>query len=223
VKVPHELRARVMTDLRPVRPFLPAWQRALLLVPAAALVWALAPGLLGIRGDLAAIGPLLAWGGSLVQLVIALVVIGAALKEAVPGDHVARPLGGLLLASAFLVTIALALATNAVSPEPSARPETMASWWFCWKGVVRAGAPLVLLLGVLIARGLPMRPALAGALAGMGAGAAVDGGWRLYCEYSNPAHVIASHGGGVLALTLAGVAMVVTVGHLRQKNRQEDP
>jgi hypothetical protein len=76
---------------------------------------------------------------------------------------------------------------------------------------------------VLIARGLPMRPALAGALAGMGAGAAVDGGWRLYCEYSNPAHVIASHGGGVVALTLAGVAMVVTVGHLRQKNRQEDP
>ncbi len=223
MRMPDELRARVAGDLRPVRPLFPAWQRALLLVPAAALVWAVAPVLLGIRRDLTAIGPLLAWGGSIVQLAIAVLVIGAALKEAVPGDHLPRPLARLFLVSGFLVTVALAFVTNAVSPESVPRTETVAAWWFCWARVVRTGAPLVLLLGVLIARGLPMRPALAGALAGMGAGAAVDGGWRLYCEYSNPGHVIASHGGGVLALTVAGVAMVVTVGRLRQMSRQEDP
>jgi hypothetical protein len=220
--MPDDLRARVAADLRPVRPFLPPWLRAWLLVPAAALAWAVAPGVFGLRSDLTAIGPLLAWGGSLLQLAVAAIVIAAALREAVPGEQMPRPLAGLLLAAGFLVTVLLALATNAVSPEPVPRSETLEAWWFCWEGAVRAGAPLMLLLGVLLARGLPMRPGLAGALSGMGAGTAVDGGWRLYCSYSNPTHVLLSHGGAVLALTVAGVAIAVTVGRLRQNARQED-
>jgi hypothetical protein len=117
----------------------------------------------------------------------------------------------------------LAAVTNAVSPEPVPRRETFGDWWFCLDGAVRAGAPLVLLLAVLLARGLPMRPGIAGSLAGMGAGTAVDGGWRLYCAYSNPTHVIFSHGGAVVVLTVAGVAIAVTVGRLRQISRKEDP
>lgn len=222
MKMPDELRARVAADLRPVRPLLPYWMRALLLVPAAALAWAVAPAVLGIRTDLTAIGPLLAWGGSLLQLAIAAIVIAAALREAVPGEQMPRPLAGLLLAAGFLIVVILALATNAASPEPVPRTETLADWWFCWEGAVRAGAPLLLLLAVLLARGLPMRPGLAGALSGMGAGTAVDGGWRLYCGYSNPTHVVLSHGGAVLALTVAGVAIAVTVARLRQNSRQED-
>jgi hypothetical protein len=219
VKLPDDLRARVTTDLRPVRPLLPPWQRALLLVPAALLVWALAPAVFGIRGDLGAIGPVLAWGGSLVQLAIAAVIIAGALREAVPGEQLPRPFATLLLACGFAATVLLAFATNAVSPEPVPRSETWFAWWFCWEGAVRAGAPLVLLIAVLLARGLPMRPGLAGALSGMGAGTAVDGGWRLYCSYSNPTHVVLSHGGAVLALTVAGVAIAVTVGRIRQKSR----
>jgi hypothetical protein len=219
VKLPDELRARVTTDLRPVRPLLRPWQRAILLVPAAALVWAAAPGVLGVRGDLGSMGPLLAWGGSVLQLVVAAVIIAGALREAVPGEQLSRPFATMLLAAGFLMTVLLAVATNAVSPEPVARSETWFAWWFCWEGAVRAGAPLVLLLAVLLARGLPMRPGLAGALSGMGAGTAVDGGWRLYCGYSNPTHVVLSHGGAVLALTVAGVAIAVTVGRFRQKSR----
>ena len=219
MKMPDELRARVTTELRPVRPLLPPWQRALLLVPAAALVWAVAPGLFGIRGDLSAMGPLLAWGGSLLQLAVAAIIIAGALREAVPGEQLPRPVATLLLVSGFLATILLALATNAVSPEPVPRSETWSDWWFCWEGAVRAGAPLVLLLAVFLARGLPMRAGLAGALSGMGAGTAVDGGWRLYCSYSNPTHVILSHGGAVLALSVAGLAIAVTVGRIRQTRR----
>jgi hypothetical protein len=206
-----------------VRPLLPPWQRALLIVPAAALVWAIGPGVLGVRGDLGAIGPLLAWGGSILQLAVAATIIAGALREAVPGEQLPRPFATVLLVSGFLATVLLAFATNAVSPEPGPRLETWFDWWFCWEGAVRTGAPLVLLLAVLLARGLPMRPGLAGALSGMGAGTAVDGGWRLYCGYSSPTHVILSHGGAVLALTVAGVAIAVTVGRLRQKSRQEAP
>jgi hypothetical protein len=217
--MPDELRARVAADLRPVRPLLPPWQRALLLAPAAALAWAVAPGVLGIREDLGTIGPLLAWGGSLLQLAVAAIVIAASLREAVPAEQLPRSQAALLLGAGLLITVLLAVATNAASPEPAPREETLFAWWFCWEGAVRAGAPLLLLLAVLLARGLPMRPGLAGALAGMGAGTAVDGGWRLYCSYSNPAHVILSHGGAVLALTVAGLGIAVTVARIRQKSR----
>ena len=219
---PDDLRARIEADLRPVRPLLTPGQRVLLLAPAAALAWAAVPGVLGMRGDLDAIGPLLAWGGSAVQLGVAVALIAAALREAVPGE--ARPQSTLfgLLAAGALATIVLALATHAVSPEPHPRQETLASWWFCWEGAVLAAAPLLLVIVVLLARGLPLRPGFAGALAGMGTGAAVDGGWRLYCSYSNPAHVIGSHGGAVLALTMAGVAIAVTLGRVRQISRKED-
>ncbi|MGH9349037.1 MAG: NrsF family protein [Vicinamibacterales bacterium] len=219
MKVPDELRARVTRDLRPVRPLLRPWQRALLLVPAAALAFAAAPGVFGLRGDLPDMGELLAWGGSLVQLGVSLALMAAALREAVPGD--ARPASSarLLLAAGAALIVVLAAATSVVSPEPRPRSETFADWFFCWRGVVLAGVPLLLALLVLVFRGLSMRPALAGALAGMAAGTAVDGGWRLSCNYSHPFHVIVSHGGGVLALTLAGAAIAVTLARLRQRKR----
>ena len=222
MKMPDELRAQVASDLRPVRPLLPAWQRALLLVPAAALAWAAAPGLFGLRPDLTAIGPALAWGGSLAQFALAVVLIAAALRETVPGESLSTTAARLLIGGAFLVTVALAIAINAVSPEPVVRTETWFAWWYCWRGAVLSGAPLVLLLAVVLARGLPMRPALAGALAGLGAGAAVDGGWRLFCSYSNVTHVVGSHGGAVLALTIAGALVAVTPRRLRQISRKED-
>jgi hypothetical protein len=222
VKTPEDLRARVTTDLRPVRPLLRPWQRAAIVAPALALAWAAAPGLLGVRTDITAVGPMLAWGGSLVQLALAVALVTAALREAVPAENLSRSSARVLLLAGVLVTAVLAIATNAVSPEPAARAETFGSWLFCWEGAVLAGAPIVLLLVVLLSRGLPMRPGLTGALAGMGAGTAVDGGWRLYCNYSNPAHVLASHGGAVLALTLAGVAAGVTVARIRQISRKED-
>jgi len=223
VKTPDDLRARITADLRPVRPLLTPWQRALLIAPAAALAWAAAPGVLGLRGDLDTVGPWLAWGGSILQLGVALALIAAALREAVPAGAWPRSTTRALLAAGVLCTVAFALATSAASPpEPGAHQDTLRAWWGCWEGAVLAGAPLVLLLIVLIARGLPMRPGLAGGLAGLGAGAAVDGGWRLYCNYSSPIHVVSSHGGAVLALAVAGAIAGVTVGRLRQIFRQED-
>jgi hypothetical protein len=223
VTTPERLRARVTRDLRPVRPHLTAWQRTIVLLPAVLLAFAAAPGALGVRGDFATVGPLLAWGGSLLQLAVAVALIVAALREAVPGFIVSGTSVRLLAALAAMVVIALTLATSAASPERGGRVETLYDWYFCWRGVVLAGLPLLLAMLVLLVRGLMMRPALAGALAGLGAGAAVDGGWRLYCNYSNPSHVLGSHGGGIMALTVLGVVGAVTLAHLRQRSRQEDP
>lgn len=207
MRPPDDLRTRVARDTRPVRPLLRPWQRLLILVPAIALAGAATPALFGLRGDLPQMGPLLAWGGSLVQIAIAVALVAAALREAVPGDAMPRATALMLLAAGAAVTVGLALATHVVSPEARPRVETFVDWLFCWRGALLTGLPLLLLLLVLTLRGLIMRPLLAGALAGMAAGAAVEGGWRLYCSYSHPVHAIGSHGGAVLALTILGIAV----------------
>jgi hypothetical protein len=219
-KPSQALRDRIARDLHPVRPLLLPWQRAALVIPAAALVWIAAPTLFGLRGDVAQIGGWLAWGGSFAQFVVAGVLIAAALREAVPAQSVSRAAALVLLGAGACATIVLAFATSALSPESGVRIETFESWKFCWQGAVVMGVPLVLLLVVLIARALPLRPPLAGSLAGMAAGAAVDGGWRLYCGYSNPFHVIASHGGAVLVLTLIGLVAAVVISLRNTRDRR---
>jgi hypothetical protein len=57
----------------------------------------------------------------------------------------------------------------------------------------------------LAARAFPVRPSVAGALYGLGGGLIADAGLRLYCEYSQPEHVILAHGGAIAASILAGV------------------
>jgi hypothetical protein len=222
IHVPDSLRKRIEHDVRPVRPLLEPWQRAGLLVPAAVLAWIAAPAVLGVREDIHRLGPLLAWGGSAAQLVIALVLIAMALREAVPAQSVSRSSAFVWLTLGAAATLLLTLATSMVSPEPFPRLETFGSWAFCFDGAVLVGAPLSMTLIVLIARALPMRPLLAGALAGMGSGAAVDGGWRLYCNYSNPSHVLGSHGGAVLFLTVIGLTAGGLIQH-HAKPRRNSP
>lgn len=217
MKVPDELRRSIARDLRPVRPHLRPWQRLLLLLPAAALAFVAGPGVLGLRSDIATVGPALAWLASLVELAVAVALMAAALRESVPGEAVPAPAARLLLASAALLIVVVTLVTSAVSPEPGARAETFVDWLFCWRGALLAGLPLLLALVVLVVRGLPMRPALAGALAGMAAGMAADGGWRLYCNYSSSAHVLPSHGGAVVAFTALGMAACVIAAGARRR------
>jgi hypothetical protein len=217
VKASDHLRARVARDLRPVRPHLRPWQRLVLLVPAAALAFAAAPGVYGVRPDIGNVGTLLGWGGSLAQLAVALLIMRAALREAVPADSMPSDSARLLLAVGVGATLLLGFLTHVVSPEPYARHETLSDWYYCWRGAVMAGLPLLLVLVVLLVRGLVARPGLAGALSGMSAGAAVDSGWRLACNYSSPIHVLPSHGGAVLTLTVVGIAIAVTLARLRQK------
>ena len=59
---------------------------------------------------------------------------------------------------------------------------------------------------VLAARAYPTRPALAGALIGLGAGLMADAGWRIFCHFSEPAHVLSAH--------LAAVVMSAVIGAL---------
>ena len=45
---------------------------------------------------------------------------------------------------------------------------------------------------------------LAGALCGLAAGLMADAGWRLFCHYSDPAHVFGAHTLAILITTATG-------------------
>jgi hypothetical protein len=76
----------------------------------------------------------------------------------------------------------------------------------CFSGSAATALPVVALAGVLAARAYPVRPALAGALIGLGAGLMADAGWRIFCHFSEPSHVLSAH--------LAAVAMSTAIGSL---------
>ena len=64
--------------------------------------------------------------------------------------------------------------------------------------------PALVAAAFLAARALPLRPALAGALYGLGCGLIADAGLRLFCEYTVPSHVVFGHGGAIVGAMAFG-------------------
>src|SRR3954471_9651590 len=87
---PPELRDRIARDLRPARPLRPPLIRALVLIPLAVAIVLSIPGLRFFRGDMQAIGFVKAWGFSFGQALAGLIIIGAALRESIPGRGLSR-------------------------------------------------------------------------------------------------------------------------------------
>ncbi len=204
--LPPALRSAVARTLTPVTPLASPARRAALLLPVAAVLLVGVPFAWSLRDDATAVGTLRLFGGSLVQVAVGIFTVSVALAEAVPGrlGGLRRTLGATLLGLA--VVVGLTLATFLASPTHV--PPTAASAYarVCFThpfliGLVPLGVALV-----LIARGLATRPILAGAIAGLGAGLLTDSSWRLFCEVSDPAHVLTAHAGAVVALALTGAA-----------------
>ena len=88
-----------------------------------------------------------------------------------------------------------------------------AQWWLVGRHLLRGSAatalPVVALASVLAARAYPTRPAVAGALLGLGAGLMADAGWRIFCHFSEPAHVLSAHLAAVVMSTMIGALVAV--------------
>jgi hypothetical protein len=87
----------------------------------------------------------------------------------------------------------------------------------CFVGTVVSALPLLAAAAVLASRALIVRPWSSGALYGLGAGLGADAGWRLFCHYSDPVHVLFTHTGGVLATMALGVGTAV-IGERRARS-----
>ena len=202
--LPESLRRTVESDLEPVRPLLPPWQRVVAFGLVTLLVGALAIAVYTLRTDLASMPAWVGWGGTLLELVTAMVLVGLALREAVPGAAPPRGLDVLAVGAALVVHCAVCVLTWLHSPGMPLGPDAVTHGVACFTHDTLLALPTFLLVAWLIARAMPHRAAMAGLLSGAGAGLGTDAISHLLCPISDPRHVLVWHTGTVVFLMLAG-------------------
>lgn len=200
---PAELRERLAADYQPVRVLRSPWTRALAIVPLAIVALVAAPIAFNVRPDARALGWLGVWGLSILQTVAGVVVIGAALREAVPGRDWSRA----AVAAWLSIPIGLVVAVTAISWQVS--PVLLRTeWWLvagmCFAGSASTALPVVAMAAILARCAYPTRPAVAGAILGLGAGLVADAGWRIFCHFSEPSHVLSAHLAAVITSAIVG-------------------
>lgn len=214
---PLELRRAIAADLVPVRPLPPPWRRALVIVPFAAVLLVAAPLIFQFR-DLAALGWLLSWGASLLQTVAGVALVAAALRESIPGRNWSAGALALIAAAAVALVTAVTVASWHASPV-SLRRGWLTVGVICFAASLLSALPATIAAALLALRAMPTRPAVTGLLAGLGGGLMADAGWRLFCHFSEPPHVLASHLGGVVCAALAGAALTPVMANFRRRSR----
>jgi hypothetical protein len=216
---PPELRDAIRSDLDGVRHLRSPGIRALALAPLAAATLVCAVLVFSLRRDASVLGVSLTWGASALQALLGLWLIALALRNAVPGREVRL--------RAFVTAMAIVLGFSAVLTLQTWRtsPVGLRNAWaqisaICFAGTWVTALPLLAGAVLLVARAYPTRPWATGLLAGLGAGAAADAGWRLFCHFSQPAHVFWSHTAGMIAAGVAGAVLSNAFASHRQSRRR---
>jgi hypothetical protein len=212
-----QLRAKISRNLRPVAPLARPLTRTLWLVPLALLLLVAAVVMFGLRRDAPALGLGLTWIASTLQAILGLALVAASLREAVPGTTLSRRIVGATFGTALVAVIAITWLTWSASRTTIASGFVAYVWRVCVAGTIATALPALAVSGWLVARAFPLRPALAGALYGVGAGLMADAGWRLFCHFSDPVHVIAAH---VLAVATVGILGVIVANLWRSRSSE---
>jgi hypothetical protein len=218
MNVPAGLRERIAIDYEPVRVLRSPWARTATIMPLAILALIAAPIAFNVRLDAPALGWFGVWGLSMAQSAFGVLVIGAALRESIPG----RGWSAAAIASWLLLPTAAMIAITLISWDAS--PVLLRSgWWvvagICFAGSAATALPVVAMAAILASRAYPTRPAIAGALLGLGAGLIADAGWRIFCHFSEPAHVLSAHLAAIVLSTLIGSLAAVTMCGYAKKTR----
>jgi hypothetical protein len=210
-KPPDELMRMITQDLRPVKPSPRPLRLALQTAPFALLVSSLVLLAVGIRGDSGILGPLLTWGASAAQFTLAIVLVWIAAHESTPAGRLPKGTVYSAAVSALLIVVAITVSTFWISPVGStlrvAGPLTIPPWIMdlvCGIGSTVEGGILVLLFRWMFRNSLAIRPTLAGALYGAGAGIAINAGWRIACPFSTLRHTLGAHGAAIVTTVLLG-------------------
>ncbi len=199
----------------PVEPLTSPGRRLLFYLPVGLLLIAAMPWVWGLRVNAGALGFFATWGLS------AAPGAGrpadrrrrAARSGARPravGPRPARHRGGRGRAFAALTFATQLLAPNQMPPGVELRFA-----WECFWMATTWSVPALAAAAWLAYRALPTRPAVAGAICGLGAGLIADAGVRLFCWVSEPVHVLLAHGGSILFLVALGAAAAVAIDRWR--------
>lgn len=216
MSLPANLRQQLVADYSAVTVLPSPWTRALWVTPLALLALVAAPLWFNVRVDAPRLGLFGLWGASALQTVLGVMVVAAALRESVPGRSWSRAAIGLWTLIPITIVVGVTVVSWQASPILLRR-----QWWLvataCFGGSVATALPVVALGSVLAVRAYPTRPALAGALIGLGAGLMADAGWRIFCHFSEPSHVLSAHLAAVIAASMIGA--VVASGLTARRTR----
>jgi hypothetical protein len=219
LKPPEALMRAIAGDLKPVRPSPQPLRLVLRMAPLALLVSSLILLAVGPRNDSGILGPLLTWGASAMQFVLAIAFVWIAAHESIPVGRLPRHVVYSATVAASLVVVAVTLLTFATSPanEPLlpvpiwVNQKLRISPWImgfaCGVGSTLAGGILVLFFSRVFRSSLATRPTVAGALYGAGAALAINAGWRIACPVSTPWHALGAHGAAIIATVALGALM----------------
>jgi hypothetical protein len=208
--IPAVLLSAIKRDLRPVRPLASPARRALALLPLGIALLVGLPMFWSWRSHLSGLTSWASWGLSPLETAAGLLTLAAGFREAVPG----RELSGKTLSAliGFVWIVFLLINVTHQPPVPAVAPvETTLRWiWECIGMAIAFSAPALALPTWLVSRALPNRPALTGALCGLGVGLMADAGLRLFCWDGTIAHVVIAHGGAIAIVAALG-ALSATV------------
>ena len=199
----ERVRDEISRNLEPVTPLRPAWMSALVAIPVALFLLSLVLVVYGLRSDAAAIGGWALWGPASLMVLASYAVLVLALVQRAPESTVSR----MWWVALPLLAIAMQLGGTYWTLAHSGPPAD-ASWQteaLCFGRISALGVPPVILVLWLLSRGLPLRPKVAGLLAGIGGGLVSESVYRLSCGMSNPAHIVPWHTGAILVMGLFGL------------------
>ncbi len=203
--IPEPLRRVIAGDMAPVRPLAPVWQRSVVAAAVVTVLFAVAVSATTLRSDLQQLPAWLSWGCSIVQVLLGTLLLGLALREAVPGAAVPTGLVRLAVGSAVLIQVVVGVATWKLGG--GAVPYHMApvgAQMSCMRNDLIMALPVLAAVLWMVFRALPLRAPVAGLLGGTGAALAVDAVTHLRCGMSDPRHVLVWHTGGMVAVMAAG-------------------
>jgi len=207
--LPDGLRRAIADDLEPVKPLPPVWMRTLyaVAVAAAGLAVVVAAFKLTLRPDMDQIPMWLSWGCTALQLVVGVVLVGMALREAVPGNGVPKGAVTLAVCTGVLMQILVGIATWMHSPGILlAKGHGLTAGITCSTHDAALALPALGITLWLVFRALPLRPSVAGLLGGTGAAVTADAINHILCPVSDLRHVLVWHTGMIFGLMLVGWA-----------------
>jgi hypothetical protein len=154
------------------------------------------------------LAPWSSWGLSALETALSLIVLATAFREAVPGRELSNR---KLVALIAMACAGFALVNSGTQTPPPTSAHIWMQWlWECLYMTISFSIPALIAPAWLVARALPNRPALTGALCGLGVGLMADAGLRLFCWDAGFPHLIAAHGGAIVLLVTIG-AMCATI------------
>jgi len=215
--VPAALYNAIKRDIKPVRSLVSPELRALALLPVGILLLVGLPEFWSYKAHVA-LAPWPSWGTSVIEMLLSLVILAAGFREAVPG----RELSTRALMTLISISFVTFILVNATRQSPVGIPPGLWLHWFreCIGTAVTFSIPALIAPAWLISRALPNRPALTGALCGLGVGVMADAGLRLFCWDGDYMHVLVAHGGAILLLVALGAVCATVIERIKVRQRR---